>query len=309
MLISSLLVLDKTEQLQKELSALQSEFDRVVFLLKIADPTGEAAKKRDSKVVPESSVTPAAIKKQPPMKHKETCQPGNPENVSVKKEESTDVTIKSSNKLEAGEVVGDAKEGKTVVYTVAKPQWLGAIVDSKIEGHQEAASSNEHESEAFVDYKDRKKILENEVTMESGIENAAPGLIIRKRKQVHESEGSGNSGQQLTSSSTGAGLVAEDAVALLLKHKRGYYASDEEKSFESQDMLEGKQLSKGKKPKKRVLGPEKPSFLESDSTETWVPPEGKAILIPCSGVITFCFSFFIIILFYFLILNPLIDLF
>lgn len=275
--LSSKLVLDKTEQLQKELSALQSEFDRVVFLLKIADPTGEAAKKRDSKAVPESSVTPsAAIKKQPPMKQKETCQPRNPEDGSIKKEESTDVTIKSSNKLEAGEVVGDAKEGKTVVYTVAKPQWLGAIVDPKIEGHQEAAPSNEHESEVFVDYKDRKKILENEVNMESGIENAAPGLIIRKRKQVHESEGSGNTGQQLTSSSTGAGLVAEDAVALLLKHKRGYYASDEEKSFESQDMLEGKQLSKGKKPKKRVLGPEKPSFLESDSTETWVPPEGQS---------------------------------
>ncbi|XP_062009733.1 uncharacterized protein LOC133726235 [Rosa rugosa] len=277
--LSSKLVLDKTEQLQKELSDLQSEYDRVVFLLKIADPTGEAAKKRDSKVLPENTETSAAaIKKQHPLKPKETCPPENPESGSIKKEESTDVTVASSKKLESGEVLTDATEGKSVVYTVAKPQWLGAIVDTKmVEGHQEAASTNEHESEVFVDYKDRKKILENEVNMESGIENAAPGLIIRKRKQVHESEASDDSHQLSTSSSTGAGLVAEDAVALLLKHNRGYYASDDDKSSESQDTSQGKQQSKGKKkPQKRVLGPERPSFLDSDSTETWVPPEGQS---------------------------------
>ncbi|KAM5581086.1 hypothetical protein ABKV19_010352 [Rosa sericea] len=66
---SKMLVLDKTEQLQKELSDLQSEYDRAVFLLKIADSTGEAAKKRDSKVLPENTETSAAaIKKQRPLK-------------------------------------------------------------------------------------------------------------------------------------------------------------------------------------------------------------------------------------------------
>lgn len=286
MLISFLLVLDKTEQLQKELSDLQSEYDRVVFLLKIADPTGEAAKKRDSKVLPENPETSAAsIKKQRPHKPKETCLPENPESGFIKKEESTDVTVASSKKLESGEVLTDATEGESVVYTVPKPQWLGAKVDKKIEeGHQEAAPTNEHEAEVFVDYKDRNKILENEVNMESGIENAAPGLIIRKRKQVHESEASDDSHQLSTSSSTGGALVAEDAVALLLKHNKGYYASEDDKSSESQDTSQGKQQSKGKKPKKRVLGPERPSFLDSDSTETWVPPEGKANLIPYSGL-------------------------
>jgi hypothetical protein len=43
-------VLDKTMQLEKELSSLQSELDRTLFLLKIADPSGDAARKRDSKV-------------------------------------------------------------------------------------------------------------------------------------------------------------------------------------------------------------------------------------------------------------------
>ncbi|PQM39424.1 kanadaptin [Prunus yedoensis var. nudiflora] len=263
--LSSQLVLNKTEELQKELSALQSELDRIIFLLKIADPSGEAAKKRDSKLQemqeskPNKSETPApAIKKQPPMEPKESSQPGKPANDSLLKD-------------------GNYREGKNVVYTVVKPQWLGAVEDKRMEkGHQEAAPSNEDEAGEFVDYKDRKKILENvsdaKVNMESGIENAAPGLIIRKRKQVHESKENDSDSRQQPASSTGAEFMAEDAVALLLKHKRGYYAPDDE----TQDVKEGKQLSKDKKKPKRVLGPEKPSFLDTNSDETWVPPEGQS---------------------------------
>ncbi|CAL2249893.1 unnamed protein product [Prunus armeniaca] len=282
--LSSQLVLNKTEELQKELSALQSELDRIIFLLKIADPSGEAAKKRDSKVQevqeskPNKSETPApAIKKQPPMEPKESSQPGKPANDSILKEGTTEVSIKSSTELAASEIVTDATEGKNVVYTVVKPQWLGAVEDIKMEkGHQEAAPSNQDEAGEFVDYKDRKKILENvsdaKVNMESGIENAAPGLIIRKRKQVHESKGNDSDSHQQPASSTGAEFMAEDAVALLLKHKRGYSAPDDE----TQDVKEGKQLSKDKKKPKRVLGPEKPSFLDTNSDETWVPPEGQS---------------------------------
>ncbi|PRQ53238.1 hypothetical protein RchiOBHm_Chr2g0164301 [Rosa chinensis] len=106
---------------------------------------------------------------------------------------------------------------------------------------------------------------------------AAPGLIIRKGKQVHESEASDDSHQLSTSSSTGAGLLAEDAVALLLKHNRGYYASEDDKSSESQDTSQGKQQSKGKKPKKEYLVRRDLHFLiVHDSTETWVPPEGQS---------------------------------
>ncbi|XP_050380025.1 uncharacterized protein LOC126797437 [Argentina anserina] len=276
--VSSKLVLDKTEQLEKELSDLQSEYDRVVFLLKIADPTGEAAKKRETKVLPENPETSAAtIKKQHPPKPKKTCPPES-SGGSIKIGERTDVIVAPSIKLESGEVLDDATEEKSVVYTVQKPQWLGAGVDKVEESHQAAAAPpmNLEESEVFVDYKDRKKVLNNEDNMESGIENAAPGLIIRKRKQVPESEGRDDSHQESTSSSTGVGLVAEDAVALLLKHNKGYYASEGGNSSESQDTSQEKKQSKGKKPKKRVLGPERPSFLDSDSTEAWVPPEGQS---------------------------------
>ncbi|PQQ17140.1 kanadaptin [Prunus yedoensis var. nudiflora] len=41
------------------------------------------------------------------------------------------------------------------------------------------------------------------------------------------------------------------------------------------DVQKGKQLSKDKKKLKRVLGPKKPSFLDSNSNESWVPPEGQ----------------------------------
>lgn len=293
-------MLDKTQQLEKEISALQSELDRILYLLKIADPTGEAAKKRNLKIAdqvgeaakekelkvketkPSKSETPAAIKKQPPVEPKENSETGKPENGLMQKEESTDATGKLSNKPEAGENTLDTTEGKTSVpvYVVAKPQWLGAVEKRETEeNNQLVAPSDVHGADEFVDYKDRKKILASSdgtrVKMESEIENATPGLIIRKRKQVHEFEGNDiDAHQQSTSSSTASGFMAEDAVSLLLKHKRGYHALDEDNNTEGVDVLKGHQLSKDKKPK-RVLGPEKPSFLETSSDcETWVPPEG-----------------------------------
>ncbi|KAJ6861071.1 hypothetical protein NC651_037216 [Populus alba x Populus x berolinensis] len=63
-------VLNRTVQLGKELSSLQSELGRILFLLKIADPSGEADQKRDSRVKvkkPDKAEVPvSAIKKQPP---------------------------------------------------------------------------------------------------------------------------------------------------------------------------------------------------------------------------------------------------
>ncbi|KAJ6960320.1 hypothetical protein NC653_038373 [Populus alba x Populus x berolinensis] len=57
-------------ELGKELSSLQSELGRILFLLKIADPSGEADQKRDSRVKdkkPDKAEVPvSATKKQPP---------------------------------------------------------------------------------------------------------------------------------------------------------------------------------------------------------------------------------------------------
>ena len=63
-------VLNRTVQLGKELAFLQSELGRILFLLKIADPSGEADQKRDSRVKdkkPDKAEVPvSATKKQPP---------------------------------------------------------------------------------------------------------------------------------------------------------------------------------------------------------------------------------------------------
>ncbi|EXB77630.1 hypothetical protein L484_018146 [Morus notabilis] len=280
--ISSQLVIDKTTQLQEELSALQSKLDRILYLLKIADPTGEAAKKRVLKVQelkPKKSATlAAASKKQPTKEPKESSEPEEPENGSMKKEKTVDATVKSDKKPEADEIMLEAMEGKTPVYVEAKPQWLGAVENKKIEESQQSVPLDVQDSDDFVDYKDRKKMLVNgdgsQTKVESGLENAAPGLIVRKRKQVHEVESNKKDAREQTTSS--AELMAMDAVALLLKHQRGSYASGEDNNIESQETLKQHQPSKDKKPK-RVLGPEKPSFLDSTSdSETWVPPEGQS---------------------------------
>ncbi|KAG2715385.1 hypothetical protein I3760_03G073600 [Carya illinoinensis] len=282
--LSCQLVLDKTTQLEKDQSALQSELDRICYLLKIADPTGEAANKRDLKAKeqkPNKSETPAAdIKKQLPTGSKEKSQPEKRVNGSVLKEGTTDATVESSKKPEAAKIVSDATEGKTAVYTVVKPQWLGAIEDRKIEVAKQVAPLDLHEPDHFVDYKDRKKILsaEEETNTKgvSGIESAAPGLIVRKRKQVDKPEGGDSSAPQSWTSSFSGTVMAEDAVALLLKHQKGYRAPDDEEKYEGQDSSGDNQSSRDDKKPKRVLGPEKPSFLNGTSDyESWVPPEGQ----------------------------------
>ncbi|KAL4305315.1 kanadaptin [Arachis hypogaea] len=74
----------------------------------------------------------------------------------------------------------------------------------------------------------------------------------------------GANSNDVTRQSTSAHVgekMAEDVVALLLKHKRGLYTIDD---VENQD--------EEKRKPKRVLGPEKPSFLNDQTDDTWVPP-------------------------------------
>ncbi|GAB2288984.1 hypothetical protein Dimus_023288 [Dionaea muscipula] len=73
-------------------------------------------------------------------------------------------------------------------------------------------------------------------------------------------------------------MAAEDAVALLLKHKRGYYELDEEAAaLDSGDTAGQDQSGQDNKKSRRVLGPEKPSFLQKNSDyDSWMPPEGQS---------------------------------
>lgn len=277
-------MVDKTVQLETELASLQSELDRTLYLLKIADPTGEAAKKRDLKVQDQKQNSSEMLPPRPkqlPAKPKTANKLKEPVNDSGVKEDKKDALEVAANNIEAEKNIGDSTESKTV-YTAAKPKWLGAINDMKENEVQQPELLNTQDSDHFVDYKDRKKILDNvedeKSRVNSGLENAAPGLIIRKRKAVEKHEANDNNPIKEPESSTGGtGFIAEDAVALLLKHTRGFHAEEEDANEYVQP--QGKDNSgKENKKAKRVIGPEKPSFLDSNSEyETWVPPEGKPV--------------------------------
>lgn len=291
--LSSQLVLDKTTKLQNELSSLQSELDRILYLLKIADPSGEAAKKRETSAKksdsnqgekPKEFNVPASVNGKPckePLKDSDSKE----QVVDAKQKVKTAQDSVEPNEPVTEKIVDDTKDKKTISYTVVKPQWLGAIEEMKSEEIQkEAAPFDIQESDDFVDYKDRKQVLQSSdnkpAKMDSVIESAAPGLILRKRKQEDQSDSPLDATQQSTSYSEAdrGEFKAEDAVALLLKHQRGYHGSDEEEvRHESKHSTGRNRSKKDEKKSKRVLGPEKPSFLDTKADyESWVPPEGQS---------------------------------
>ncbi|KAL4294489.1 hypothetical protein AHAS_Ahas18G0233200 [Arachis hypogaea] len=284
----SQLVQDKSVQLEKELSTLQSELDRIFYLLKIANPTGEAVKKRELKTQEsksnKSQEVASNIKKKPQAKTQkisEPCTKVDNKKPLVETQKISDTCAKADNSIQEGkhedatmdldksEPGSDNVEGENVVYTVPKPQWLGAVEDMVTDDNQQSIAPlhDTDESIQFVDYKDRNKILDSgddAKTRESNIESAAPSLILRKRKQV---EMTGANSNDVTRQSTSAHVgekMAENAMALLLKQKRELYATDD---VENQD--------EEKRKPKRVLGPEKPSFLNNQTDDTWVSPQGK----------------------------------
>ncbi|XP_028801053.1 kanadaptin [Neltuma alba] len=288
--LSSQLVYDKSVQLEKDLSTLQSELDRICYLLKIADPSGEAAKKRELKAherkPSQAEEAVPIVKKKQTMESQrsgETCAKEDKKKLPAEIRRNAEPSGKAdvAMSLDKSEGSSAKMDDENVVYSMPKPQWLGALGDRvTIDSQQNADALDLHEmdveSEPFIDYKDRNKILgtsgDAKAIEESNIESAAPGLILRKRKLVEKSEANGqDASQQLASSFVGPELGVEDAVALLLKHKRGYYASDEERGNEHHGTSDANNKSK------RVLGPEKPSFLSGDTDgDAWVPPEGQS---------------------------------
>ncbi|KAI3884259.1 hypothetical protein MKX03_017099 [Papaver bracteatum] len=285
--LSSQLVLDTTTQLQAEISSLQTELDRIVYLLKIADPTGEASKRRISKTEVSKSKEAGATsvtEKLPVEKKKSSATLQKPKDGPILKLGSPSIITTTQEpkplKKDETEVTG-VKESKSAVYVATKPVWLGATDNIKNKDSQPVEVPLDiNEPAQFVDYKDRKKTLEK-VTNSSvnpvlEIEDAAPGLIIRKRKHAEEPKEYDDKDPETTASlSVEAASTAADAVALLLKHKKGY--------FTSEDIEENESIKTVAHPSKeiktrRVVGPEKPNFLENDNPdyETWVPPEGQS---------------------------------
>lgn len=291
------LVLDRSVQLEKDLSSLQTELDRIVYLLKIADPTGETARKRATTPKEhkskESASSRSAVKKSEKSKieQKKVNQLEKAISVSSSKQATPDVTVEATEASNTSENVADSAEQKPTVYKITKPQWLGAVEDRERNEIQAEKRPETEDGDEFIDYKEREKILEStesqsEKKLDSNLESAAPGLILRKRKPAETAE-DGEDLKSKLSESVGANMAVEDTVALLLKHKRGIYAGEEESDILSHDRRDQKQSGKDNKKPRRVLGPEKPAFLEQrpeSDYETWVPPEGKFFIRICMYV-------------------------
>ncbi|GAB2288985.1 hypothetical protein Dimus_023289 [Dionaea muscipula] len=180
--LSSQIVLDRTKQLQEELSALETELGRILYLLKLADPTGEAAKRRetiareckseDSEIPPSSAIK--SRKKPPSDAEKVTAheKPQKPSNGSAEE-------VPKAPEVTKDATVTDTADTKTVVYNPIKPQWLGAVQDGERgRGESQLLESHVDVGDEFVDYKDRKKILgasdDSKMKVDGGLESAAP---------------------------------------------------------------------------------------------------------------------------------------
>lgn len=276
--LSSQLVIDRTVQIKKKISDLQAELDRLTYLLRIADPTGEATQKRDV----------STVKAQVPKLNQSV-----PINISRnhQSDENAKQILQKPSLDEAGNLNPAEKscemventcedEEKMSSYTILKPQWLGA--SRKIESeddHNRSPLANLDVSmpDDFVDYKDRSKFLAP--VEEKNLETAAPGLIIRKKRKTAEKAEHGDEKvprvEEPTSAAAKAETVAADAVALLLKHKRGFHAADESTDNKHNLQIEG-ESGKANSHQRRVLGPAKPDFLDgSPDYDSWVPPKGQ----------------------------------
>lgn len=265
-------VQDKTAQIQQELSTLQSELSRILYLLKIADPTGEEVKKRELK-----SQEPKIKKSEtPPVEKKISLPLKQADPKEHKEKEVAKDLVDSDNKPGVEKNASEtAEEKKTAVYVPSKPQWLGsaanrATTEEKKPEIVAAATDSTEVADGFVDYKDRKNIA---LTTTTGIEGAT-GLIIRKRKQENKSEEEDDESKEKQ-----AEVMAQDAVALLLKHSVGHHANEEDEELSKKEESKqgsGHSRKKKKKTAKKVVGPDKPEYLdESTEYDSWVPPAGK----------------------------------
>ncbi|KAF0904129.1 hypothetical protein E2562_032402 [Oryza meyeriana var. granulata] len=265
--LSSQLVHDKIARIQKEVSDLQTELDRVIYLLKIADPMGEAARKRDLK--PRETKSPASNDSLRPESKKQNKVAQNKTSTEEKLKESCAEKTRVDKPAEEEKVISTNQEnGSNPAFSMPKPQWLGdkRTVEPE-ENCIKEENANEEESDNFVDYKDRKTILSGSASGKD-LEEAAPGLILRKRKSSDQSVAS-----EVESSSVESEASAANAVALLLKHKRGLQTSED---MEDKKEPEASKRKSKKSKQKRVLGPARPDFLDAGPDyESWVPPEGQ----------------------------------
>lgn len=295
--VSSQIVKDRAIRLQHKLESLLSEMERVVYLLKIADPTGEASLKRETQLYSLNTGQSLSVSVGKPINKSASSDQKNPTILQKKYDVEK---INSEDKISLSTAVADVKvlehDKNTTVgivketSAVTKPRWLGAVhnPEDKVQNQGDFISpENVSDSSEFVAYKDRRKAQitsSKEVEISASVLEDAEGLVLRKPKEMGQKSNTRKENREdekiqcgLTST-TGVDTEtsAADAVALLLRHKRGFAASDDEDHSEEPELPSGIAHEPQKK-KSRKLGPEKPGFLTQHGTDYdgWVPPQGQ----------------------------------
>lgn len=252
-------VKDKAARLSKELSKLQVEADRIARLLKIADPSGDAARKWDAKAEGSSQ--------------------------SHKVESIVENRLRlRANKEIARELASQSKEvPDSAPQAISAPSTADVSMDTNVETKEmpilaptlllglprpaprpeaqksEATKTTEQDAETgneFIGYKDRKRPASKEDVIQ--IEEVTGDQLGSEDRDV-------------------ASNAAMEAVALLMRHKSGLTAQEEAKEQESRSSLQKPAGAKTRGKKKRKLGPERPPTLAKESEEleeAWVPPQG-----------------------------------
>lgn len=257
-------VKDKAARLSKELSKLQAEADRIARLLKIADPSGDAARKWDAKTegssqsqkvesIVENRLRLRASKeiaRELASQAKEALDSA-PEVISAPS--TADVSVDSvDTKVETKEMPILAP---TLLLGAPRPEAQNSEATKKsIATEQDTETGSE-----FVGYKDRKRPASKEDLIQ--IEEVAGDKLGSEDRDV-------------------ASNAAMEAVALLMRHKSGLTAQEEaqEQESRSSNRLQQPAGTKTRGKKKRKLGPERPPTLAKESDEleeAWVPPQGS----------------------------------
>jgi hypothetical protein len=210
---------DNITKIQKELTNLQAELDTVVYLLKVADPMEEAAHKRNLKP---REANPQAFKDNPKPESKK-------QEFIFAKKTSTDENSKDSYSIKTQvdkpaeieiDVSRNGENASKPAFSVPK-QWLGDKRTTEPEDDcLKEANANADEPDNFVEYKDRRTLLSNSANRKD-LEEAASGLILRKRKSAEQTAGIETEPSLVESKASAA-----DVVAFVLKHKRGLQISE-----------------------------------------------------------------------------------
>lgn len=260
-------VKDKAARLSKELSKLQAEADRIASLLKLADPSGDAARKWDAKdeassqsqkveTIVENRLRLRASKeiaRELASQAKEDLDSA-PEVVSAPS--TADVDMDSVEKVETKEMLVLAP---TLLLGAPRPAPRPEAEKNEDTKSPIATEQDTQIGSEFVGYKDRKRPASKEDPIQ--VEEVTGDKLGSEDRDV-------------------ASNAAMEAVALLMRHKSGLTAQEE---AQEQESLSNKNLqqpagTKTRGKKKRKLGPERPPTLAKDSDEleeAWVPPQGS----------------------------------